>query len=248
MGTRSLNYLVLRRRLWRPTAVSQLIGDCVESTSTASLFIFESNFTPMFARDGRGEHCAFDLEQEVALQRFLGCIPADDFRLVRAGEEFGARGMWTDHPFTADRRVVGIDKAYSDGAAGRQPSPVAVEPPEPNPFSTASVLSAPWTWRDVRSEDGNRRIALLLQTTVPGVPLNDPVIFALREDWLGKLSPERAVAMEMVRRAPEMFVLLEQLADYAESATLENDPLPDCVVEAKLLANGVYNTLTTAAR
>lgn len=231
--------------------MSQLIGDCIDATSTASLFVFEANFTPMYARDGRGEHCTFDLDQEVALQRFLGCINGDDFRLVRAGKESEARGQWMDHSFIADRRVIDINKAYFEGtldAVSRTLLHTITPGHEPNPFETVSVLSAPWQWREARSQDGNRRTAMLLQTVAHSVPLNDPIIFALREDWLGKLSTERMVAMEMVRRCPEMFALLEQVADYAESATLEDDPIPDCIVKAKLLIDSVYQTLTAASR
>lgn len=249
MGTRSMNYLVLASHLWRPAAVSAVIGERVGSTHLASLFIFESNFTPMWARDTKGDHCTFDLEQEVELQKYLGTIQAADFRLVRAGEEFGSRGEWIDHPFIADHRVVHLQREFSAGIS--QPSEVSPHhspnPPAANPFETPSVLTAPWAWKDVRSEDGNRRIALLLQTTAPSVPLNDPVVFALREDWLGKLSPERVAALEMVRRSPEMLGLLDELADYAESATLENDELPDCLVQAKLLVKHV-RSLVPAAR
>lgn len=65
----------------------------------------------------------------------------------------------------------------------------------------------PWVWRSVW-DDNNRGIALLLETMHRPVPCNDPVIFALREDWLGKLSPEREAAKVLLLAAPDMLTAL----------------------------------------
>jgi hypothetical protein len=41
-----------------------------------------------------------------------------------------------------------------------------------------------------------------LETKHRPVPCNDPAIFALREDWLGTLSPEREAAKRLIENAP----------------------------------------------
>lgn len=59
----------------------------------------------------------------------------------------------------------------------------------------------PWVW-DPRYDQDGRLIALLLVTKHRPVPCNDPVIFAVREDWMnhldkhttGKADAERIVA------------------------------------------------------
>lgn len=68
----------------------------------------------------------------------------------------------------------------------------------------------PWVWRSVWNDD-NKEIALLLETAHRPVPCNDPVIFALREDWLGKLSPEREAAKLLLLAAPDLAAALEDL-------------------------------------
>lgn len=83
--------------------------------------------------------------------------------------------------------------------------------------------SGPWKWEE-RHLDG-KLIATLLVTEHRPVSCNDPVIFALREDWLGKLCPDREAAKQMILAVPEMVgalhkaeAVLAQLQDRPEQA------------------------------
>lgn len=81
----------------------------------------------------------------------------------------------------------------------------------------------PWKWEE-RQLDG-KLIATLLVTKHRPVPCNDPVIFALREDWLGPLGAEREAAKQMILATPEMLdalhkaeAVLSQLQERPEKA------------------------------
>lgn len=81
----------------------------------------------------------------------------------------------------------------------------------------------PWKWEE-RHLDG-KRIATLLVTKHRPVPCNDPVIFALREDWMGPLGPEREAAKQMILAVPQMLdalrkaeAVLSQLQEHPEQA------------------------------
>ncbi len=81
----------------------------------------------------------------------------------------------------------------------------------------------PWAWEE-RHLDG-KRIATLLVTKHRPVPCNDSVIFALREDWMGPLCPEREAAKQMVLATPTMLdalrkaeAVLSQLQEQPEQA------------------------------
>lgn len=116
MGIRSMNYLALRSDADLSIGVLPHLMDARKTkTPEGTLFVFESNFTPMWAREGRGEHCVADLESEIEIQRFLGTLEPDQFFMVRAGAdaECGKRGKWLDHPFAADEDVVGISVEYN---------------------------------------------------------------------------------------------------------------------------------------
>lgn len=81
----------------------------------------------------------------------------------------------------------------------------------------------PWKWEE-RHLDG-KRIATLLVTEHRPVPCNDPVIFALREDWMGPLGAEREAAKQMILATPKMLdalhkaeAVLSQLQEHPEEA------------------------------
>lgn len=115
MGIRSMNYLALRPDVdLSIDALPHLMDARKTKTPKGTLFVFESNFTPMWARDGKGEHCVSDLESEIEIQRFIGALEPDQFFMVRAGAECGKRGKWLDHPFAADEDVVGISVQYNN--------------------------------------------------------------------------------------------------------------------------------------
>lgn len=71
-----------------------------------------------------------------------------------------------------------------------------------------AFTSGTWRWEH-RALDG-KHIATLLVTDQRPVPCNDPVIFALREDWMGQQSPEREAAKKLITASP---LLLEALLD-----------------------------------
>ena len=103
------------------------------------------------------------------------------------------------------------------------------------PVVTVSRAISKWQWRSVAGP-GGRTAAQLLEAVGGPFSANDPVLFALREDWMPSADPERAAARALVERASQMFILMEELAQYAQDATLENDPLPECVVLAQKMS------------
>lgn len=115
MGIRSMNYLALHPNVELSSGVLPHLMDAEKTkTPDGQLFVFESNFTPMWARDGKGEHCVHDLESEIEIQRFLGTLRQDTFLMVRAGAdaECGRRGEWNGHPFVDDAQVKKIEAEY----------------------------------------------------------------------------------------------------------------------------------------
>jgi hypothetical protein len=113
MGHRSMNYIVLKPNTPLTPNVAKYLGEYREiSDARGELFVFESNFTPLWARDGRGENCTLDLEEEVAIQRFLGSLAVDSFYLKRAGDQCDYRGKWVAHPFLNEPLVKEIEAEY----------------------------------------------------------------------------------------------------------------------------------------
>lgn len=115
MGIRSMNYIVLKPGIKLTEAVSKYLNkDRAEivSDERGILIAYESNFQPMWARDGRGEHCTFDLEEEIAVHRFLGSLPVESFYMKRAGEQCDYRGKWEDHDFQDWDTVQEIEADY----------------------------------------------------------------------------------------------------------------------------------------
>lgn len=118
MGIRSMNYIVLRPGVALTQAVSKYLNsDTAEivSNERGTLIVYESNFTPMWARDRRGDNAVFDLEEEIAIQRFLCSLPTDSFHMKRAGEISDHRGDWMAHDFLSESSVVEIEQTYLTG-------------------------------------------------------------------------------------------------------------------------------------
>ena len=115
MGSRSMNYIALKPGVKLTEAVSKYLNKAtaeIVADERGTLFVYESNFTPMWARDGHGENCTFDLEEEIAIQRYLGSIPVEAFYMKRAGEQCDYRGKWEDHAFKAHDTVLEIEADY----------------------------------------------------------------------------------------------------------------------------------------
>ncbi|WP_341744600.1 hypothetical protein [Azonexus hydrophilus] len=115
MGIRSMNYIVLKPGIRLSEAVRKYLNkDTAEivTDERGTMVVYESNFTPMWARDGRGEQCTLDLEEEIAVHRFLGSLPVDSFYMKRAGEQCDHRGKWEDHDFQNCSSVLEIEGAY----------------------------------------------------------------------------------------------------------------------------------------
>jgi hypothetical protein len=114
MGARSMNYLVLKvGAAVSHMAASYLQRYHVVSDVRGSLFIWETNIQPLYSREGKGESCTADLDEEVVIQRYLGTLNPHDFRLMRAGDECGMRGQWEDHGFREHEEVMGINASYA---------------------------------------------------------------------------------------------------------------------------------------
>lgn len=118
MGERAMNYLALRASaITKITTevLNHLVTDSVINRANAEgrVFVFETNFAPMYARKGPGS--TFDLERELDLQRYLSALGENEFRLVRVsqdGETVDHRGDWTDHPFASLEAVASIQADF----------------------------------------------------------------------------------------------------------------------------------------
>lgn len=110
-----MNMLAIKASHTLSEEVKKYLDDAlVETTNQGSLYVFESNFTPMWARDGLGPNCVNDLIEEIAIHSYLGSLPVNDFFMKRAGEECGTRGEWVDHPFASNVQVESISRAYDN--------------------------------------------------------------------------------------------------------------------------------------
>jgi hypothetical protein len=70
----------------------------------------------------------------------------------------------------------------------------------------------PWRWERrwaTMHDSDSKGVALLLVTDHRPIPLNDPVIFALRDDWRGDLSAEREAAKSLIAAAPDLLEALK---------------------------------------
>lgn len=114
MGMRSKNYLVIKPgHELAADAAKYLKSSLEERTGEGALYAWESNFTPMWARDAGVGNNVGDLREEAAIQGFLSSLPRDAFYLKRAGAECGARGTWSDHPFSIHPVVIDVDTDYA---------------------------------------------------------------------------------------------------------------------------------------
>lgn len=121
MGTRSMNYIALRHGIGLSDEVAKYLSDAVESNDERGiLMVFESNFAPMWSRDDKGQFCASDLREEVAIQEFLGSLKKSDFYMTRAGDECGHRGTWSEHSFALEPIVLDIEATYARLTTGSQ--------------------------------------------------------------------------------------------------------------------------------
>lgn len=100
MGTRSMNILAIKPGHTLTPEVAKYLNDyMIEANREGALYHWESNFTAMWSRDGRGPNCVHDLLEEAAIQSYLGGLPLDDFFMQRTGAEDDIRGRWIQHPF-----------------------------------------------------------------------------------------------------------------------------------------------------
>jgi len=113
MGIRSSNYLVLSVAAMAgkemTVLVKDLLDDPVETREDASLFSFESNISPLWARDAH--RSVLDLRQELELQEYLNQFAVTDFRLLRDGDQPDHRGQWLAHPFSQDPDILEFESA-----------------------------------------------------------------------------------------------------------------------------------------
>lgn len=74
------------------------------------LYTWKTHWWPMDMRHGRGARCVEDLEEEVAIQKLLATLRADQFLLARCGADPGIAGELTGHPFA---EVEGYEEVLS---------------------------------------------------------------------------------------------------------------------------------------
>ena len=125
MGSRAMNYIALKPGVALTPPVREYLAHPEVSDHRGKLFIYESNFTPMWARDTKGKNCTVDLEEEIAIHQFLGSLDREEFYMTRAGEsECGHRGEWADHPFVGHDLVKDIESEYSSLISEGEQSPL----------------------------------------------------------------------------------------------------------------------------
>ena len=114
MGIRSQNYIAIKPGIELTESVKKYINSdngilIVEERGT--LFLYESNLTPMWARRSNPD-CVRDLQAELVIQQFLGGIGEENFYMKRAGDQNDWRGLWNDHPFDHFQTVINIESDY----------------------------------------------------------------------------------------------------------------------------------------
>lgn len=119
MGERAMNYLALKSSATTKIPTTLLLGladQCSVNLSHAvgRVFVFETNIAPMHARKGPG--ATFDLEFELAIQKFLCSLNESEYRMVRVNETATVadhRGEWFDHPFVQlDEEVRALEYTF----------------------------------------------------------------------------------------------------------------------------------------
>jgi hypothetical protein len=114
---------------------------------------------------------------------------------------YWVRLIFTVRFYPSSDRVTDVYALDNDGSIwGRIP-----EKAEWRPNGDESLLKGPWAWREI-SDEKNATIALILETAAR--PNQDPVIM---QALVGKrilTVGERAAALELIRLAPEMLLLL----------------------------------------
>lgn len=173
MGERAMNYLALRSSAI-PKITTEVLNYLVTDSAihkgneAGRVFVFETNFAPMYARKGPGS--TFDLEWELDLQRYLSRLGENEFRLVRVsqdGENVDYRGDWTDHPFASLEAVASIQ---ADFDAFMQRSKEAVTHPACKP--DVRVNSGALTLAlNVLRRAGKGEVAAELEATVQREPV-----------------------------------------------------------------------------
>lgn len=114
MGIRSENYIAIKPGIEMTNAIKKFINDengTLVINEFGTLFMYESNFTPMWARSS-SLGCVADLQEELAIQQFLGEIGETNFYMKRAGEQNDWRGQWNNHPFDRYDFVRNIESEY----------------------------------------------------------------------------------------------------------------------------------------
>lgn len=115
MGIRGMNYIVLAPSVMLTDAVSRFVNDSrmhILRDDRGTLVAYESTFTPLSARQFLGEYSTVDLEEEVAIQRFLASVPRDLYFMKRAGDECNSRGNWLNHGFHKEKKVRAVDDEF----------------------------------------------------------------------------------------------------------------------------------------
>jgi hypothetical protein len=106
-------------------------------------------------------------------------------------------------------------------------------------MSTTQHTPGPWRWEIVADNSG-KQVALLLVTDHRPIPLNDPVIFALREDWMAAFGSEELDA-HLIAAAPD---LLQAALDMAEASRRGYD-LPWGTLRAAISKATGWSTVMT---
>lgn len=86
-------------------------------------------------------------------------------------------------------------------------------------MSAPKFTPGPWRWDSVYWE--GRKIAEHLVTDHRPVTCNDPLIFSLREDWIGKQSEDREAAKKLIAAAPEMYEALRAIVELHDRGHIE---------------------------
>ena len=79
-------------------------------------------------------------------------------------------------------------------------------------MSESKHTPGPWNFRAVYSIDRLPATALLLETSAPDQPMNDPCVLAVREDWIGWLlrTPKGQANAHLIAAAPDLLAACKE--------------------------------------
>lgn len=234
MGTRSMNALMVKAH-HKPTTEAAAhfkdVATVVEMKGLGTAWVWETNTQPLWARSSVN-----DLVEEVQILGWITTLPADDFRLVRVGDEIGDRGNWKGFPLAAApnvkkivdehaaemNRLSNIDHDVNDLVSdtdNREVMAYALE-------TLVDLLKSPTSAdRDADPAEADRKVSIAteLLKRIKGPKVNEPAP-AEAEGWFdvdAYSTKDRWEGPEAHDGGLDGFLTLQAAIDYATSKELD---------------------------